>query len=46
MNKNFKKNFSVPRKQLMHLSDHEKKQHESFIDEMKDPLWKKLNNYF
>ena len=30
----------------MNLSDHEKKQHENFITEMKDPLWKKLNNYF
>ena len=35
-------NFSVPREKLMHLSDHEKKQHESFISEMKDPLWKKI----
>ena len=40
--KNFKANFSVPRKKLMHLSDHEKKQHESFINEMTDPLWKKI----
>ena len=40
--KNFKVNFSVPRKELMYLSDHEKKQHESFITYMTDPLWKKL----
>ena len=43
---NFKINFSVPREQLMHLSNHEKMQHESFIKKMKDPLWKKLNDYF
>lgn len=43
---NFKINFSVPREQLMHLSNHEKMQHESFINKMKDPLWKKLNDYF
>ena len=40
--KNFKVNFSVPRKQLMYLSDYEKKQHESFITYMTDPLWKKI----
>ena len=40
--KNFKVNFSVPREKLMHLSDHEKKKHESFIAEMTDPLWKKI----
>ena len=44
--KNFKEHFSVPRKQLMKISDHEKKQHENLIIEMKDPLWKKLNNHF
>ena len=44
--KNFKINFSVPREKLMHLSENEKKQHESFITEMKNPLWKKLNDYF
>ena len=40
--KDLKKSFSVPREQLMHVSNHEKKQHESFIDEMKDALWKKI----
>ena len=40
--KNLKSNFSVPREKLMHLSDYEKKQHESFITEMIDPLWKKI----
>jgi len=41
-NNNFKLNFSVPREKLMNLSDHEKNQHESFITEMTDPLWKKI----
>ena len=41
-NKNFKVSFSVPRDKLMYLSDNEKKQHESFIAEMTDPLWKKI----
>ena len=41
--KNVKVNFSIPRKQLMSLSDHEKKHHESFISGMTDPLWNKVN---
>ena len=45
-NKKFKNNFSVPREKLMHLSKSERMQHESFISGMKDPLWKKLNDYF
>ena len=40
--KNFKESFMVPREKLMCLTDHEKKQHESFITEMTDPLWKKI----
>ena len=43
---NFKISFSVPREQLMHLSNHEKMEHQSFLNKMKDPLWKKLNDYF
>ncbi len=39
---NFKGNFVIPRERLMCLTDHEKKQHESFIAEMTDPLWKKI----
>ena len=39
---NFKAIFSAPRENLMNLSDHEKKQHESFITEMTDPLWKNI----
>ncbi len=39
---NHKAKFSVPRKKLMHLSNSEKAQHENFIDEMSDPLWKKI----
>ena len=39
---NFKVIFSEPREKLMKLSDHEKKQHESFITEMTDPLWKNI----
>ena len=46
VDKNLKASFSVPREKYMQISDHEKKQHESFIEEMADPLWKKLNNYF
>ena len=41
-NKNFKVSFSVPREKLMHLSEHEKKQHQNFITEMINPLWKKI----
>ena len=40
--KSFKENFAVPRDKLMYLSDHEKKEHKSFINEMADPLWKKI----
>ena len=40
--KNLKSSFSVPREKLMDVSDYEKKQHESFITEMTDPLWKKI----
>ena len=40
--KNIKMNFSIPRKMLMHLSNHEKMQHESFISDMVNPLWKKV----
>ena len=39
--KNIKMNFSIPRKQLMQLSDQEKKQHENFISGMNNPLWNK-----
>lgn len=41
-NKNFKVNFKVSRKKLMQVSDYEKSQHENFISDMKDPLWKKI----
>ena len=40
--KNFKVEFSIPRWQLMQLSDHEKKQHEKFLNEMINPLWEKI----
>ena len=40
--KNFKMNFSTPRKRLMQVSEFEKKEHESFISNMTDPLWKKI----
>ena len=39
---NFKEIFSEPREKLMNLSDYEKEQHESFITEMTDPLWKNI----
>ena len=40
--KNYKSIFSIPRKNLMYLSDVERQQHKRFIDEIKDPLWKKI----
>ena len=43
-NKNTEKlkvSFSVPREQLMYVSNHDKKRHESFINGMTDSLWKK-----
>ena len=40
--KYFKESFSVPREQLMNLSEQERKQHESFITEMTDPIWRKI----
>ena len=40
--KNFKAEFLSPRWQLMQLSNYEKKQHEKFINEMTNSLWKKI----
>ena len=37
-----KKIFSAPRERLMHLTENEKIQHDCFINEMKDPIWKKI----
>ena len=37
-----KNNFLIPRDKLMNLSDHEKKEHENFINKMKNPIWKRL----
>ena len=37
-----KKNFLFPREQLMHLTNKDREQHENFINEMKDPIWKKI----
>ena len=39
---NFKTNFLVPREKLMRLSNYEKKQHQIFIGEMRDSIWKKI----
>ena len=39
---NNKKIFTVPREKLMVLSKKEKEEHEKFIDEMTDSLWKKI----
>ena len=41
-NNQHKKNFLTPRDKLMNLSDHEKKEHENFINEMKNPIWKRV----
>ena len=39
--KDLKSSF-LYRKDLLFLSDNEKKQHNNFLAEMKDPMWKKL----
>ena len=38
----YKKNFLVPRNKLMILSDHEKTEHENFVNKMKNPIWKRI----
>ena len=38
----YRENFKVPRDGLMKLSDEEIKNHEAFITEMKDSMWKKI----
>lgn len=38
----FKKKLSLPRDQLMRLSNYEKIQHENFITEMSNPIWNKI----
>ena len=38
----YKSNFIVPRDKLMKLSDNEKREHENFINNMKNPIWKKV----
>ena len=38
----YKNNFLIPRDKLMNLSDQEKRDHESFINKMKNPIWKKV----
>ena len=40
--RHLRESFSVPRKKLMHMSSYEKNQHESFITEMSNSLWKKI----
>ncbi len=42
LNQNYIDKFNKPRKQLMLLSENEKKNHENFINEMTDPIWKKI----
>ena len=37
-----KNNFSIPRNKLMNLSDNEKKEHENFINKMKNSIWKRV----
>ena len=41
-NNQYKNNFLIPRDKLMDLSDHEKKEHEIFINKMKNPIWKRV----
>ena len=38
----YKNNFLTPRDKLMNLSDHEKREHENFINKMKNPIWKRI----
>ena len=38
----YKNNFIFPRDKLMNLSDNEKREHENFINKMKNPMWKKV----
>jgi len=38
----YKNNFLIPRGKLMNLSDDEKREHENFINKMKNPIWKRL----
>ena len=40
--KHNKNNFLIPRDKLMKISDHEKKEHENFINKMKNPIWKRV----
>ena len=39
---NYKEKFSVPREKLMNLSNSQKTQHEKFINEMANSMWKKI----
>ncbi len=41
--KNYRDRFFAPRKQLMDLSDHQKKEHENFVKKMKNPIWNTIN---
>ena len=38
----YKNNFLIPRDKLMNLSNQEKRDHENFINKMKNPIWKKV----
>ena len=38
----YKNNFLTPRDKLMNLSDHVKREHENFINKMKNPIWKRI----
>ena len=38
----YKEKFLKPRKKLMQLSNNEKIRHNNFINEMRDPLWRKI----
>ena len=41
-----KDHFLKPREHLMKVSNHEKTQHLNFINDMKNPIWKKFDNHF
>ncbi len=38
----YKKKFSIPRERLMYVTKNQKEQHKDFINEMRDPIWKKI----
>ena len=38
----YRNSFLTPRNRLMNLTNHEKKEHDKFLEKMKNPIWKKI----